>query len=314
MTSIRCELNALIADVSCSRNSNVRGFLIIFSTLFFALLGATGAEILADQFATPTWCWRLLAVFWIGTRLRALSNIIHECSHGIFVRSPKYNVIFGHALAAFDLTSFTEYTREHRTHHASVGEPGDLDLRPRFVLFNQPTMSRAIALIVLYCLLLLPLWKLILRPIFWDRKAPLWSNVLRLIIISFIVLTCCLPETRSLSLTYLVVPYLTSYQWMRIFSDACDHLSLIEKKEKADRSRNHLFGPQCLNYIFFPRQDGYHLLHHLFPTLPTKDYPKIHALLLLHPWYCAKKHSILNFIPEKKIRDLGLSALQGHNR
>jgi fatty acid desaturase len=62
---------------------------------------------------------------------------------------------------------------------------------------------------------------------------------------------------------------------MKIFSDILDHAFSDEK------TQNHFFKIKILNLIFFPRNDAYHLVHHLFPRAPVCEFKKIHEQLLL---------------------------------
>ncbi|MEY3901626.1 MAG: hypothetical protein RL189_932 [Pseudomonadota bacterium] len=294
MNSIRSELNALIVGEYRSRDSTSAGLFSISATLFSAFSVAAAAEILANVWPDSALLARTVAVVWTGTRMRALGNMMHECSHGIFVRDPAANTHFGHLLSAFDLSSFSDYARQHTTHHAYLGDPErDLDLRSRTILFARRKTYFSIISLGVYALLLVPLWISMLRPVFWATKSPRWSNVLRVVILVLTLLGLLIPQTQFFAMIHILLPYLTVYQWMRFFSDACDHVFLTCESDPLQRSRNHLFKRNLLNRIFFPRQDGYHLLHHLFPSLPTSTYPAVHSQLLSHPWYKARSHFIL---------------------
>ncbi|MEN9809220.1 MAG: hypothetical protein RLZZ488_787 [Pseudomonadota bacterium] len=294
MNSIRSELNALIVGEYRSRDSTPAGLFSITATLFSACAGAIAAEILAILWPDLALLARLAAIIWTGTRMRSLGNMMHECSHGIFVRSPSANTHFGHLLSAFDLSSFSDYARQHTTHHAYLGDPErDLDLRSRAILFARRKTFFSLLTLGLYALVLVPLWISMLRPVFWAAKAPRWSNVLRIALLALTALGLLLPQSQFFTLIHVVLPYMTVYQWMRFFSDACDHVFLTCESDPLERSRNHLFRPDFLNRIFFPRQDAYHLLHHLFPSLPTCAYPAVHRQLLLHPWYKSRSHALI---------------------
>ncbi len=314
MNSIRSELNALIVGVARSRDTAPVGLFLIFGTILFAVAGAASAELLAFWFPSSSWLFRILAVIWIGTRMRALGNMMHECSHGIFADTSKGNARLGHLLAALDLASFSDYSHQHATHHAHLGDPErDLDFRSRFFLLSRNQSTYSMLLILLMSVFLVPLWLIMFRPVLWARCAPLWSNCLRLALLIGVAIAAFYPETQFITLLYVIVPYLTTYQWMRIFSDACDHLFLTQAIDPFERSRNHLFKNQFLNFLFFPRHDAYHLLHHLFPALPTHLYPSAHAKLLQHPWYHSRPHELQIFGKNKPIEDQH-SYAQGQSR
>ena len=70
-----------------------------------------------------------LAVF-IGTRLRGLNNIVHECSHASFAEDRADNTLIGSFCASVNLGCFKDYKEEHLTHHAHIGDyEHDLDLQ-----------------------------------------------------------------------------------------------------------------------------------------------------------------------------------------
>lgn len=291
MNSIRSELSSLIVGVYRSRDSTLAGLFSIFTVISSVFFGAVLAEFLSALFPQAEVMFRACAVFWAGTRMRALGNMMHECSHGIFVRRPQSNTQLGHLLAVLDLSSFTDYCRQHTTHHAYLGDAErDLDFRSRHVLIHQPQSMLAVLKIILLSLSILPLWILILRPVIWAKDAPLWSNALRIVFLLVLAVALILPATQLYALMYVVAPYLTTYQWMRMFSDASDHLFLMSKEHSVERSRNHVFNAKWLNAVLFPRNDGYHLLHHLFPSLPVQMYPDVHEKLLAHSWYRERSH------------------------
>lgn len=315
MNSIRSELNALIVGEYGSRDSTPAGLFSVLMSLLSVIAGVFVAEIFAVVLPDSTLLVRLAAVLWTGTRMRAIGNMMHECSHGIFVRDPAANTRLGHLLAAFDLSSFSDYARQHTTHHAYLGDPEkDLDLQSRAILVARKKSFFSVITLGIYALALVPLWLSMLRPVCWARKAPWWSNFLRIALLTLTGLALLLPQTRLLAFIHLVLPYLTIYQWMRFFSDACDHVFLTSESNPLQRSRNHLFRHSLINRIFFPRHDAYHLIHHLFPSLPTCAYPAVHKKLMAHPWYKARGHFIFGDKAQRSANLPNSNVIQGQSR
>jgi fatty acid desaturase len=91
---------------------------------------------------------------------------------------------------------------------------------------------------------------------------------------------------------YYVVPYLTTYQIFRFWSDAADHAGLMSGATEFDRARNHTLGWAPLDWLVFPRHDQYHLVHHLFPAVPTRLLATMHARLMAAPVYAARDHGL----------------------
>ena len=57
-----------------------------------------------------------------ATRIRALGNIMHECTHGHFFESRNANNRLGQVIGTVLLQSYTRYAQDHKTHHAHLAE------------------------------------------------------------------------------------------------------------------------------------------------------------------------------------------------
>jgi fatty acid desaturase len=307
VNSIRSELNSLVISEFRSRKASSAGLFSILLNIFLVVLCASGCEYLVHHFPNATLLLRSLAILFIGTRWRALGNMMHECAHGIFVEKPAHNTFFGHLISALELSSFMDYIKQHVSHHAYLGDPErDLDYKARRALLDTSrTQLLPIVRILLLSAAVVPLWLNVLRPVVWSRICPQWVNILRIAFLIFAIALLFWPVTREFAAIYLFLPYLTAYQWMKIFSDSADHLFLYGKQNTLERSRNHLLPTTLLNWIIFPRNDAYHLLHHLFPSMPTHHYPKAHKQLLQHPWYASLSHQFLSPAVMPEFREAG---------
>ncbi|MEY2988771.1 MAG: hypothetical protein RJB13_2292 [Pseudomonadota bacterium] len=297
MSSIRSELNALITPENRSRSSISAGLFHIFIPFFLSCCAAILAEKLSTTLPSCEIIFKATALVFIGTRWRALGNIIHECSHGIFVKSARHNEILGHLISSFEFTDFKIYCKQHQTHHVFLGDPEyDLDFKARFeYLSDQGSNKRRLLKTMMKAITLIPLWARQARPVVWAKKNPLWTNILRIFLLITTFAGLLQEQTSSYIFLYAVLPFTTTYQWMRLFSDCADHIFLYGHKNEIDRSRNHIFSSRWLNKLLFPRNDAYHLVHHLFPTLPTHAYPDIHNKFMSHSWYARKRHNISVF-------------------
>ncbi len=224
----------------------------------------------------------ILLILFIGTRMRALGNIIHECSHYTFVYPKKANIIFGQILCLLDLTSFKIYQQSHALHHRYLGiYDKDQDYNKFKKIINKKN---------LFFNILNPInWFIYLfQDIIIFEKNKL-QTVLKLSIILFVLLFI----TNKIILT-IFLSYVTSYQIFKLFSDHFDHHLQYNEKNLIDRTQNHLFKNILLNLLFLPRNDGYHLLHHMYPSIPIKDFPQMHKKLMReNKEYSLKKHLIL---------------------
>ncbi|QRN95016.1 fatty acid desaturase [Archangium violaceum] len=242
------------------------------------------------------WVLYPLVAFFIATRFRALGNMLHEACHGMFVRGKRANRFFGHVLSIIDLTALGPYTREHFTHHQHLGDPvRDLDFIPRQKFgFAEPIQHFA-RRHLLRPLLLVHLPSFV-RPVLWSRTDPWPVTLCRWAFVAGLLALAQWGVGWRAFLLFYVLPYFVTYQVIRYWSDAVDHAGIIGEADEFQRSRNHIFAWGLLNRVLFPRNDQYHLTHHLFPAVPTTAQGRVHALLMKDPEYADRPHSFSSLL------------------
>lgn len=247
------------------------------SALVLARSSAAGAVVYA------------IALLVIGSRFRAIGNMVHETCHRTLVRGPRANIMLGHLLSFVDFTDYETYCHDHRSHHRYLGDPErDRDYRPRKRLFDVPGPT---------------LWKHVVRPlllvhipsyvdpVIYRAADPRWVRGARVAYLAGLLALGAFVIGWTQLLLYYLVPYLTSYQMFRYWSDAADHAGLMEHADYFDRTRNHDL--PLLNWLVFPHSDQYHLVHHLYPAVPTTRLAVVHRVLLTDPEYAGRRHSLL---------------------
>ena len=203
-----------------------------------------------------------LAICVVGSRMRAWGNILHECSHNTYASSKVLNRWLGTLIGVILFMGFHRYRKEHLSHHRFLGDPQkDLDLGGKFF-----------------------------KPTLFSSEDPRIANVLRTLFLALVCILSLLPQTRLATWAFWIVPYFTSYPFFRYISDKADHAVISHEPDEFLRSRNHLLRWNWLNWLVFPHHDAYHLVHHLFPGLPSKRHQTCHALLLQEDVYSARKH------------------------
>lgn len=224
----------------------------------------------------------------IATRLRGLNNIVHECSHASFCQNREQNDLIGKLSASLLLGSFSRYKAEHMTHHAHLGNyERDADLKriEPLGLHDQLT-ARVIG-------------RHILNP-FLGRHLPYYLSVnvdksdgiafsaikVGTLFISF-VFAFANPVFGAL---FLVLPYLFFFTALNYWADCIDHAGLASENDDLDSSRNVLV-PSPVRLLLFPRNDCYHLVHHLFPTVPAAHLAEAHQILMDDPEYSARANA-----------------------
>lgn len=230
----------------------------------------------------PTWLV-------IGSRFRALGNLMHEASHRALVRGRRANLALGHLLSLFDFTDFVDYLEEHYSHHRYIGDPErDRDYAARRALFTRLEGAGRGLVWRPLTLFHLPYY---IRPVLWSRRDT-WAVAAVRQGFHLTLILCGLAIGWRPMLLYYFIPYLTTYQIFRFWSDAADHAGLMAGATEFDRARNHIFRFAPLNWLVFPRNDQYHLVHHLFPNLTTRGLPHMHRVLLRSPTYAARAHGV----------------------
>ena len=218
----------------------------------------------------------------IGTRYRALNNIVHECSHFAFTENRKHNEFIGSLSAAFLLKSFSEYRREHMSHHSHLGDfEKDLDFKNISEFHADDQINSAMIL------------RHVLTPIV-GLHLPKYVSVnlsisdgfgFALIKMALTVgaLAWLIIDPLTAILLYFI-PFFWAFSAINYWTDCIDHGGLLQHDDELMTSRNFIV-PRWLRLILFPRNDCFHLVHHLFPTVPVKHFDHCHSALSEYQYY-----------------------------
>ncbi len=224
----------------------------------------------------------------IATRFRGLNNIVHECSHSTFCDNRNQNVVIGKFCASLTLSSFMKYKRDHLTHHAHLG---DHDLDRDFQNIASFRLDEKLNRTVVMRHFITPL---IGRHLNHYTSIDLtdddgmffkWFRV-SLVFLS-VSLTAAEPAFGGLMI---LIPFLFIYSSLNYWADCIDHAGLICSDDEIRASRN-VFLPRVIRWIFFPRNDSYHLVHHLFPSIPARHLPNAHEILLTDEVYASMRNA-----------------------
>lgn len=251
--------------------------IVAFYVLQMAGAAWIGTWLLSDGVAA----WEGLAIFglmvFIATRLRGLNNIVHECSHASFAEKREDNVVIGKVCASLTLGSFVDYRHEHLSHHAHLGDYAqDLDLQGiESLRLHDPLTPRVVLRHIVTPLIFrqLPYY---LRINLSKNDGRLFQGLKLAILAGVTVLTILFPLSTAL---FAILPFVAIYTALNYWADCLDHAGLVPTDEDLEGSRN-VLAPKALSWLFFPRNDGYHLVHHLFPNVPARHLPTAHLALL----------------------------------
>jgi fatty acid desaturase len=238
--------------------------------------------------ATSTLGWAAVAfaLLAIGSRQRALGNLLHDASHWSLDRRRARSNLLANLLFCWPLAvSMAIYRDEHTRHHNFLGDPKrdpdfihDESRLPRgsfAVWFDQIRSPQAFRSAVLGD---------ILRMDAASRcgVALWWGCVLALITFA------ASPRDALIFAALWFAARATVFHAITTFREISDHVGLAPAS-LIGFSRNHPFD-SALGHIIHPHHNGYHLLHHLTPGMPFHALPRAHAVLMRWPRYAGGEH------------------------
>lgn len=270
--------------------SRVAAWLIFTSFIGQILIAIVLGALVLDW---PNSALSFAAIFglmlFIGTRLRALNNIIHECSHATFTTVRGDNALIGKLCASLLFNSFSAYRDEHLTHHAHLGDyDHDMDLQGiRDLKLHEKLSARVVFRHVVTPLIgrHLPYYLgLNMSP--QDGARYQWLK--GAILAAVLTFTAVFPVT---GLLFVIVPFVFFYSALNYWADCLDHAGIVATEDDLTASRN-LLAPSVVRWLFFPRNDCYHLVHHLFPHIPARHLGKSHDVLTADALYSAQPNAV----------------------
>jgi fatty acid desaturase len=210
-----------------------------------------------------------LALLVFASRQRALGNALHDASHGNGL-SPRLSQWL---LAAPLFEDFYHYRRRHRAHHASAGHP---ERDPDYIAI--PAHLDTPALVYLHLLIDFSTWRRSFLGRLGDHP---FAQLLRMTVVwAFALGGLGLASTSEGALTFALLwlgSRATTYHAVLTFTELSDHVG-CRGMGIFGYTRNSPQSP--LGALFHPRNDNYHLAHHLVPRVYTTSLHSLHHLLL----------------------------------
>lgn len=253
-------------------------------------LVATGTDwslaVLAGALAFRWWWLMPVALVVVGNRQLAINNLLHEASHKNLASRRGWNDFLGQWLLAVPcLTSLKRYRTDHAAHHRFLGDPArDPDH------FNRPSFASASWVQVW--------WKLVCDPSAWvssvlgtlpkmtpreaGRLVGAWT-----VLLLGVALVVGPPFALAFGALWLAARATVFHALMQ-FREMADHFGL-NPSSVMTYTRN-VEGNRLLALLIHPRDDSFHLVHHLAPNVPFFSVRKAHGLLLQDAEYARQHH------------------------
>ena len=240
------------------------------------------ACLFASLWAVMQWGWWAVpvALFVIGNRQRALGNVLHDLAHRNVSRRVQANDFIAHALVAPLLyADFEQYRKTHLAHHMNLGDP---QFDPDYM--ESAGTNRNCWRETFRANLINPgLWG---NTLAGDFAKPLATGKLLYIVLWWSGLLACIAltsdwQTAGVFLALWMSARATVFFLITLFREMCDHFG--RTSGGVFQFSRDITASGVLRYIIHPHNNGYHLTHHLLPTVPYYHLPVTHKALLKLP-------------------------------
>lgn len=238
-------------------------------------------------FLLTPWAYPLSAVL-IGSRQRALATVLHESAHKCLAKSPRLNKFLGTYPSGYlILQEYNIYVDTHvKKHH---GYLGDSNRDPDFKYHQEQGLydtgnKRSF------------LYQFIIKPLLLLKSASYLNYLIRnrllpdarfkksfYVMISYwlVILAGCY-HYGILHLVALLwfIPLFTTASVFGWFNELSEHFPLTPDRPLDIHMSRNRFSTLIEHFLCNTHNENYHLIHHLYPTIPFWNLPKAHQVLL----------------------------------
>ncbi len=260
---------------------------ILYAVLDQVIVLIVGATATASFSRIPLLLWTMayLALATLAARqMRGMECLVHEASHYNWTRHHKLNDLLADWLASWPvMSSVHTYRRTHLEHHIKLGTEFDTDLARwnKLHLYDLDRKHR-----------IQFIWGLTKRiipyvPGWWWAIGVNTSVIIRFLlwhICFFAIFAFVVVFFASLSISFTIFSWILGWLLplfivlpvVRFIGEIEEHnypLISIIKATNTNVGTVH-------THLFHPHNDGYHTLHHLYPTIPFFRVAKVHKKLI----------------------------------
>ncbi|NRA89206.1 MAG: fatty acid desaturase, partial [Rhizobiales bacterium] len=101
------------------------------------------------------------------------------------------------------------------------------------------------------------------------------------------------------AIIFIILPFAWIYPAINYWTDCVDHAGRLEVGDDLYKSRNFIIH-KSIRWMLFPRNDCYHLIHHLFPSVPSHQLEAAHDELMTD-WSYAEAMQYLGNVPQHRL-------------
>ena len=239
-----------------------------------------------------------IALILIGSAQRTFANILHESAHFHFAKNKLLNFLGGTVLTSYLIFHmFTPYRNSHvGFHHRHFGDPEDDPDYNFHILLGlyeaKESHARFIWKNLVLALIGYRSWEYI-KYIYHDRilfsadkiviRMPISITADRLLFAATWIVVLSLVAWFNVWLEFLlfwILPCFTTYIAIGWCAELAEHYPLPESEDHRLLMTRNRKGWAIENFLFGRHNDRYHLVHHIFPTIPFCNLKKTHSVLL----------------------------------
>lgn len=241
--------------------------------------------------STSPFCLVISALI-VGNRQRAIGNLLHDGSHHLLAQKPRINELLTNlALAPPLLTMLKYYKRQHDAHHLYLGE---MDDDPDFI-HDDSYRNMSWQRIFLLNSLSVADWK---GNVFGSLAQMSWRHR-AMVALWWLVLFAFLTAASGLSgagmfLILWFTAKTTVFHLLTTFREISDHAGL-NPNSLTGFTRSHPTRGLLKSFIH-PHNNGYHLAHHILPSVPFWRLPEAHRILMEISSYANGHHCDAYFV------------------
>ena len=271
-------------------------------------LAATAEEWLgiAVAIALSSYFWHpllyVIAVVFIGARQHALIIMGHDASHYRYLPTRWQNELFANLFLMWPVFATVEGFRKfHSTHHQYTNLPDDGN---RHIWYTHdaagelapdwqfPKTKLGLAFVLLRRVLFLTGFLWIIRGLVGASliPSPHWMIAARIAFYGSVAGALTVFGAWYAFLLYWIVPYCTWHivaQYTRLI---CEH-SAVESDEEEYAITRTTIPTRLESILVLPRNVGYHLEHHWYPSVPWYRLPDLHQALMTREGF--REHAVV---------------------
>ncbi|NNC94755.1 MAG: fatty acid desaturase family protein [Chitinophagales bacterium] len=252
----------------------------------------------------------LFAVIFIGARMQGLIGIIHDGAHYLMYKNKFLSDVVVNIFASWPLFfSMMKYRVHHMPHHKYVNSRRD----PDFVLFSVnedfdfPKSKKELIFMFMRDLSGISIIQSIYfyfqkkyfqfqygkQKKYYDDSQPLGYWISKYVYYTLVISAIVFFFGWKVFLLYWLIPFGTWFQFIFRLRTIAEHYAM-PSDDLLIGTRN-VFPNIVEKMLLVPENLNYHLAHHLFPSVPLHNLPKLHKVLMEDEMYKGSSHNLHSY-------------------